>query len=50
MIMRTIVVFIMVLSFFILGFYDVAKHNLRTGIASILLGVVQILVFWKGMK
>jgi len=46
--MRTFFLVVMVASFFGLGVYDLAEHNWQTGIASTLLGVVQILVFWKG--
>ena len=46
--MRAFLLTVMVASFFGLGVYDLVKHNWQTGIASVLLGVVQTLVFWKG--
>ena len=46
--MRTLFLFLMVASFFGLGGVDCWNKNWQTGIASILLGIVQILVFWEG--
>ena len=48
--MRTAIVLIMVASFFVLGLNDLVERNWKTGVASILLGIVQALFFWKGMK
>ena len=48
--MRTALVLIMVGSFFALGLNDFVERNWKTGIASVLLGIVQALFFWKGMK
>jgi len=45
--MRALFLFLIVASFFGLGGVDCWNKNWQTGIASILLGVVQILVFWK---
>ena len=38
----------MVSSFFVLGAYDCFQRNWRTGIASVLLGIVQMLIFYEG--
>lgn len=43
--MRRIVLLAMVSSFFILGLLDLASGRTRTGIAGLLLGVVQALLF-----
>lgn len=43
---RTVMLFIMVSSFFGLGICDCLTQHWRTGIASILLGIVQIIIFW----
>ena len=44
---RTVTVTVMVVSFFVLGITDCITHNWRTGIASILLGLVQAILFWR---
>jgi len=44
---RTILVILMVASFFGLGVYDCVARQWRTGIASILLGIVQLIFFWR---
>lgn len=46
--MRSMFLVLIILSFFGLGTIDCLTKNWRTGIASILLGIVQLLVFWKG--
>jgi len=48
--MRTAIVLIMVASFFALGLNDLVERNWKTGIASVLIGIVQALFFWKGLK
>lgn len=48
--MRNIFLFSMIVSFFGLGVIDCANKNWRTGLASTLLGIVQLLIFWKGGK
>lgn len=45
--MRTILMYIMVLSFFGLGAYDLRAGEWRLGVVSLLLGVVQLIVFYK---
>ena len=45
--MRNVFLVLMILSFFGLGFMDCSAKNWRTGVASVLLGVVQLLIFWK---
>jgi hypothetical protein len=44
---RNIVYWIMVSSFFALGLCDLKNLEYRTAIASLLLGVVQLLIFWR---
>ena len=44
---RTILLAVMVMSFFGLGVCDLMARQWRTGIALILLGVVQLIVFWR---
>jgi len=46
--MRTLLFGMMVGSFFGLGIMDCMAKNWRTGVASLLLGVVQWLFFMKG--
>lgn len=45
--MRTALIWIMVLSFFGLGIYDLWAREWRLGAASLLLGVVQLIIFWR---
>ncbi len=45
---RIIIIIIMVTAFGSLGVLDLLQQNWRTGIASILLGAVQALLFLKG--
>ena len=45
--MRTVLMWIMVLSFFGMGTCDCLARNWRTGVASLLLGVVQLIIFWR---
>jgi hypothetical protein len=47
---RTIFLVTMISSFFGLAVCDAVKRDWRTAIASLLLGVVQSLIFWRGMK
>ena len=44
--LRTIFLDMMILSFFGLGICDCSAQNWRTGIASMLLGIVQLIIFW----
>jgi len=46
--MRNIFLYMMVTSFFGLGIFDCLSKNWRTGIASVLLGLVQLLIFVRG--
>ena len=48
MTMRNIFLWSMVIGFFGLGLIDCLHHNWKTGVASLLLGIVQILIFIKG--
>lgn len=48
--MRTLFLVMMVTSFFGLGIIDCWSKNWKTGIASLLLGVVQLLVFGRVLK
>lgn len=45
--MRNAVMWAMVVTFFLLGLFDIKDGQYRTGVASLLLGVVQLLVFWR---
>lgn len=45
--MRTVLMWIMVLSFFGLGVCDLCAGKWRLGVASLLLGVVQLVIFWR---
>ena len=45
--MRTALMWIMVLSFFGLGVCDIRAGEWRLGMASLLLGVVQLIVFYR---
>jgi len=45
--LRTILLILMVASFFGLGICDLLARQWRVGIASILLGIVQLLIFWR---
>ncbi len=45
--MRTALMWIMVLSFFGLGICDLRAGEWRMGVASLLLGVVQLIIFWR---
>ena len=45
--MRTVLMWIMVLSFFGLGACDLRAGEWRMGIVGLMLGVVQLLVFWR---
>ena len=45
---RTLIIIVMVVTFASLGYIDILNKNYRTGIASILLGIVQALLFLKG--
>ena len=45
--MRTALMWIMVLSFFGLGICDLRAGEWRMGAASLLLGVVQLIIFWR---
>jgi len=45
--MRTLLMYIMVLSFLGMGACDLRAEEWRTGAASLLLGVVQLIIFWK---
>ena len=45
--LRTILLAVMVSSFFGLGVCGLLARQWRTGIASILLGVVQLIIFWR---
>ena len=45
--MRTILMWIMVLSFFGMGVCDLWVRQWRLGLAGLLLGVVQLLIFWR---
>jgi len=45
--LRTILLVLMVSSFFGLGVCDLLARQWRTGIASILLGIVQMIIFWR---
>jgi len=45
--MRTVLMWIMVLSFFGLGICDLRAGEWRTGVASLLLGVTQLFIFWR---
>jgi len=47
---RTVFLSTMILSFFGLGAVDCLAKNWRTGVASMLLGIVQLLVFWRAIK
>lgn len=48
--MRTFFLVMMIASFFGLGAIDCYHKSWRTGIASILLGIVQLLIFMKAQK
>lgn len=45
--LRLVFFYIMVLSFFGMGICDLVTKNYKTGIASILLGFVQLILFWR---
>ena len=45
--MRAALMYIMVMSFFGLGICDLRAGELRLGVASLLLGVVQLMMFWR---
>lgn len=45
--MRMALMWIMVLSFFGMGACDLWARQWRLGVAGLLLGVVQLLVFWR---
>jgi len=45
--MRTALMITMVASFFGLGVFDCVAGHWRTGVASLLLGVVQLIIFWR---
>lgn len=44
---RNIIFWVMVLSFFGLSVCDLKDHQYRTALASLLLGIVQLIVFWR---
>lgn len=45
--MRTVLMWVMVLSFFGMGVHDLLDKEWRMGVAGLLLGIVQLLVFWR---
>lgn len=45
--MRTTLMWILVLSFFGMGICDLWARQWRTGAASLLLGVAQLIIFWR---
>ena len=48
--MRMLLVIVMVSSFFGLAILDLVSKNWRTGLASLLLGIVQFLIFRRPIK
>lgn len=47
--LRSVFIVMMIVSFFGLGVCDCLARNWRTGAASLLLGIVQLIIFGKGM-
>ncbi len=47
---RTVIIVILIFVYLILGVYDVTHKNIATGIASLLLAVVNGLLFFAGGK
>ena len=45
--LRTVLMWIMVLSFFGMGVCNLRAGAWRLGVASLLLGVVQLIIFWR---
>ena len=45
--MRTALILMMMASFFGLGVFDCVAGHWRTGVALLLLGVVQLMIFWR---
>jgi len=45
---RRLIVYTMIASFFALGVIDLRAGNYRTGVAGMLLGIVQALIFYEG--
>ena len=44
---RTLIFYLMVLSFFGMGVCDLRDGEWRMGVVGLLLGVIQLLVFWR---